>query len=83
MTETEKQGSLGRLVAVGVVSGVGSALASVAVLRLIGVDLSPAVIAAVAGAVAGSVVPTIVRGKGKGQAAQRDDATDAAPPRGL
>lgn len=78
MTETEKPGFPGRLVVVCAVAGVASGLASVAVLRLIQVDLSPAVIAAVAGAVAGSVAPTIVRRKCKGTAAQQADATDAA-----
>ena len=74
MTGTEEQGTLGRHVAVGGVPGVGSALASVGVLHLIGVDSSPAVIAAVVGAVAGSVVPTVVLRKRKGQAAHRTDA---------
>ena len=61
MPETERQRSLTQLIAVGVLTGVGSALAAVGILYLLEVDLSPAVIGAVAGAVAGSVVPTVMR----------------------
>lgn len=67
MTLTERQRSLGKIVAVSVVTGVVSSLAAVAVLRLVGIDMG----AAVFGAVAGSVVPIIMIRKGEGQAAQQ------------
>jgi membrane associated rhomboid family serine protease len=54
-----------RLILLGIVAGIVTALASVAVLRLIGAEVSPAVVGGISGAVAGGMVAILLRTKAK------------------
>ena len=57
---------IGVLVGACALAGVVAALVCVAVMRLIGADMSPAIIGGVAGGVAGAIAPTLVRRKREG-----------------
>lgn len=53
--------NMGKIIVVGVIVGIVAALGSVAVLTLVGVDLSPAVIGGIAGGIGGAIGTTVAR----------------------
>lgn len=61
MTTQRRSTRLLRPMAVGIVTGILAALATVTVLKLLGVDASTPVIGGVVGAVVGSIAPAAAR----------------------
>ena len=61
----EKQMSLGRILVIGVISGIVVGIACFFAFKLVGADASPAVVSGVTGGVAGAIVPTLLRRKSK------------------
>ena len=53
--------NMGKIIVMGVIVGIVAALGSVAVLKLVGVDLSPAVLGGIAGGVGGAIAATFAR----------------------